>query len=785
MIKKIQIEPTGHLNEYDCFFVELKGKMMCFFHLFRSYPIFKCASNSLSLLWLKGFMLRKVQIALFLLFTLFSWHLMYSQQQGVFVLKGQVRVKESGLPISGVDVSTNKGEYSITNGLGEFRIKVQIGDILIFQDPDFETARHTITSKEEVILEVQEYLPSRSQKRTSAIAEGHQIFLDSAEYYKTRDIGKSIEFVSQSISSLGTSGNKTQLARSLTVLGEVYLYHQQYDLAITNLQDAQKARKTIRASLVLAKAYLANGSFFEAEQELSELLELKSLEPFQRIALLEGLGDANRGLENIELALEYYEEGLKVAQKNQASSKVIDINSKIAEAYASVNRKIEAQGYYNNSLQLSQGQAPERAIQESEKVADFYNRSNRYQDEIKLRKKSLDQIQQLPGKTVAEEKGIVGTDSITSQRINYKIAQAYIAQSKFDEAIPYLQRSIVEADNEDDLVVQKDATRELSEVYEYKGDFTRAFENYQDYVALVDSLYIRKEQEISRLARLNLDIARKQNRISTLEQERELSQSKYSLALTEQELIEERNKRQKWLIYSLGFGMGLLALTALVFYRSNQKQKLANNLLALKSLRSQMNPHFIFNALNSVNNYIVKNDERSANRFLSDFSVLMRNVLENSEEDFIPFTKELELLRLYVKLEHSRFPEKFDYRIEVAKNVQVDAFAIPPMLLQPYVENAIWHGLRYAAEKGALRIDVAQIEQGILQITVTDNGIGRKKSAELKTQHQRKQKSKGMGNIKKRIAILNEMYKNKIDVAISDLNEDGTGTKVVLKLKKD
>ncbi len=730
-------------------------------------------------------MITKTGIALFLSFTLFSSNFIYAQQQGTFVLKGQVRVKENGSPISGVDVSTDKGEYVTTNGLGEFRINVKVGDMLIVQNPDFETVRHRINSEEDIIVEVEEYSPSRQQRRETELIARHQVYLDSAEFYKSKDIGKSIEFVSQSISLIGTNGDKTQLARSLTVLGEVYLYHQQYDLAITNLQDAQKARKTIKASLILAQAYLANRNYEEAEKELSELVPLKRLEPLQRIALLEGLGDANKGLGNTELALDYYKEGLKVAQKNQVSAKVIDINSKIAETYASVDRRIEAQGYFDNALQLSQQQAPQRAIEENEKVADFYNRSSRYQDEITLRKKSLDQIQQLPEKAVAKEKGNIGTDSITPQRINYKIAQAYIAQSRLDEAIPYLQKSIVEADNEDDLVVQKDATRELSEVYESKGDFTRAFENYQAYVTLVDSLYIRKEQEISRLARLNLDIARKQNRITTLEQERELSQSKYSLALTEQELIGERNKRQKWLIYSLVFGMGLLALTAFLFYRSNQKQKLANNLLALKSLRSQMNPHFIFNALNSVNSYIAKNDERSANRFLSDFSVLMRNVLENSEEDFIPFTKELELLRLYVKLEHSRFPEKFDYKIEVADNVQVDAFEIPPMLLQPYVENAIWHGLRYKEEKGMLRITVAQIGEHLLQITLADNGIGRKKSAALKTQHQKKQKSKGMGNIKKRIAILNTMHENKVDVTISDLEDHGIGTKVVLKLKKD
>ena len=383
------------------------------------------------------------------------------------------------------------------------------------------------------------------------------------------------------------------------------------------------------------------------------------------------------------------------------------------------------------------------------------------------------------------EEGPSAPDSITTQGINYKIANAYISQDKLSEAIPFLERSIVEADKEDDLVVQKDATRKLSEVYRYKGDFDKAFENYQKYGIIVDSLYVLKEQEISRLARLNREIISKQNRISSLEQERELSQSKYNLAVTEQQLFEERNKRQLWVIYSLLFAMLLLALAAFFYYRNNNQQKLANNLLALKSLRSQMNPHFIFNALNSVNNYIAKNDERNANRFLSEFSTLMRTVLENSEEDFIPLSKELELLQLYVKLEHSRFPDKFDYEVDIDEGVDIQRFEIPPMLLQPYIENAIWHGLRYKKEKGFLKIKAFQPTSDLLQIEIQDNGIGRKQSKALKTQNQKKQRSKGMGNIKKRITILNEMYKNKVDVTITDLFQDGMGTKVVLVLKAD
>ncbi|SIS82815.1 Tetratricopeptide repeat-containing protein [Zobellia uliginosa] len=613
----------------------------------------------------------------------------------------------------------------------------------------------------------------------------HQVYLDSANVYKRSDIERSIDYITNSIAVLGKRADKKSLSESLVALGEVYQYHNQYDLAITNYKDALEAYRSTRTTLLLAEAYIQNKQFSEAETTLLPLLKIEGLVPYQKVRLNESLGDAYRGLGQVEKALAFFEEGLIVAKKNQITPKLADLNSKIADTYAQDDKLVEAGAYYNSSLQLTESLEPKRAVQEKEKVADFYNQKNLYGAEIELRKKSLSELKTLPKGKTAKREARDELDSITPQRINYKIANAYIAQDKYDEAIPYLKESIETADSENDLVVQKDATRKLSEVFEYKGDYPKAFETYRSYVSLVDTLYVRKEQEIAQAARFNREISMRQNRISGLEQERELSQSKYDLALTEQQLIQESNKRQRWIIYSLIFGMILLGLAAFFFYRSNQQQKLANNLLALKSLRSQMNPHFIFNALNSVNNYIAKSDERSANRFLSEFSTLMRSVLENSEEDFIPLAKELEQLELYVKLEHSRFPDKFDYQLNVDKKIDVSAFEIPPMLLQPYIENAIWHGLRYKEDKGLLKIDVRPKGSTSVEIVITDDGIGRKKSGQLKTQNQKKQKSKGMGNIKKRIAILNDMYKNKVDVTISDLTTDGSGTKVIFVLRKD
>lgn len=712
-----------------------------------------------------------------------------SQNKVRFEVNGSVRGKENLQPLTGVEINASNGNYALTNTLGEFKIKVAVGDELVISSPLFSTIRYTIKNNEEIQVLVEGYSQRTSSRAESSLSKksltAHQMFLDSANYYKRTNIEKSIDFITKSLAQLGSKGNKKELSASYTALGEIYLHYRQYDLAIANFKDAMGMDKTLKTALLLGNAYILNKEFRNAEGVFLSVLKDTNTTPFQKVQIYEGLGDAYRGMGNSGKAVEFYSEGLKIANANLVTPKITDLNSKIADSYAEGNKLAQAQNFYNNSLELASQQTPQRAVQEKEKVADFYNQKNDYGAEIELRKKSLEEIKQLPKAAVPKSTLAPQEDSITAQRINYKIANAYISQDKFDEAIPYLEQSIREADFEDDLVVQKDATRKLSEVYNFKGDFSKALETYQKYVAVVDTLYVRKEQEISRAARFNREIAASQSRISGLEQERQLSQSKYDLALTEQQLIEENSKRQKWAIYSLSFGMLLMGLVIFFFYRSNKQQQLANNLLALKSLRTQMNPHFIFNALNSVNNYIAKSDERSANRYLSDFSTLMRAVLENSEQDFIPLSKELELLELYVKLEHSRFPEKFEYQIQVDEQIDMDGFQIPPMLLQPYIENAIWHGLRYKEDKGFLRIDLRKRDKETVVITILDNGIGRAKSAELKTKNQLKQKSQGMGNIKKRIAILNDMYKDKVAVAISDLENDGSGTKVELHLKKN
>ena len=688
----------------------------------------------------------------------------------VFTIRGSVYEKDSYTPYENVEILINGGNYTRTNFDGSFNVKAKIGDELVISHNDFETIYYTITSNERIKIEV---IDAKQNGRNSINKGDFKRFnemIDSANVYLKKDAEKSIKFIGN---ALNVGLNTVQSAEAHELLGDIYRHWKQYDLAISAYKISLQNLNTATAQIKLAKSYLDNGDFNTSLATYKNIDET-SLSNYNKTVWFEGVGDAYVKLNDFSNAIKAYEDGLEVAKKHLIAPKVTDLNSKIAQAYSEQGDTSKAKGYFSNSLNLAEKENKKRAVEEQVKVAEFNNLNADYEGEIVLRKQVIEGIKDI------ERDSIISNDSpLTSQKQNYKIGNALILQNKNDDAIPYLEKSRKEASEKEDLVVAKDATRKLSEALFRSGETEEGIAMIKNYETILDELYTKKEQDISRAARFSRNIAEQQNRITSLESDRELSKSKY-------ELTQEQNKSQKLIIYSLIGGLVLLLVTAYFMYKYIKQQRLANNLLALKSLRSQMNPHFIFNALNSVNTFIATNDERTANKYLSDFSQLMRAVLENSEEDFIPLKKEIELLNLYTKLEHFRFQDKFDYSIDVDETIDVEEFQIPPMLLQPYIENAVWHGLRYKTEKGHLNINIQPKSKDEITIAISDDGIGRARSKALKTDHQKKQNSKGMNNIKKRVAILNEMYKDKVDVTIADFQDlEDAGTKVVVTLKKD
>ena len=688
-----------------------------------------------------------------------------------FTVRGNIRESDTRNPIENADIQVNGGSYTKSSLDGTFRIQVKKGDQIVISHDDFETVYYTIKDNDDITVEVQPIGVNGYVQKIKTKENTFRSSIDSAIFYKKISAEKSIQFITESISK---STSVKENAQAFEVLGDVNMYWKQYDLATTNYRISLKNDSNIDVKLKLAEAYFLNKNY-QKSLEIYNDLEDKTLNNWQQIEKQEGLGDVFLEQNKIKLATQSFKQGLKIAETNNIKPKITDLNSKLGDSYSESGNKTEAESYFTNSINLASKENKAKALEQKIKIADFQNTNRAFDKEIQLRKEIIKDID-----AIEKDSVITNESPLTKQKQNYKIGNAYFLKNNLDEAIPYLEESIEEADKKEDLIVKKDATKKLADVFVASGNFEKAKEAFNAYTEAVDQLYIKKEQEISQAARISKSIAEKQNRILSLENDRQLT-------LSQMQLSDEKNKRQQLIIYSLIGGLFLLVVLAYLMYKYIKQQKLANNLLALKSLRSQMNPHFIFNALNSVNSFIATNDERTANKYLSDFSKLMRAVLENSEEDFIPLQKEIQLIELYTKLEHFRFKDKFDYKISVEETIDIEAYKIPPMLLQPYIENAVWHGLRYKEDKGILDIKICKKQKDQIEITIADNGIGRKKSKALKTENQKKHNSKGLGNIKKRVTILNEMYKDKVDINIEDnqLNAEDVGTKVIVTLKKD
>ena len=206
--------------------------------------------------------------------------------------------------------------------------------------------------------------------------------------------------------------------------------------------------------------------------------------------------------------------------------------------------------------------------------------------------------------------------------------------------------------------------------------------------------------------------------------------------------------------------------------------------IEMKALRAQMNPHFIFNCLNSINRYIVKSDHATASLYLTRFSKLIRLILDNSNSKNVLLSNELEALKLYIEMESLRFDNKFTYTIKVDDDVIPDSIEVPPLIIQPYVENAIWHGLLHKETNGHLGIDVTMIGDNMLQCIVEDNGVGREKAKEFRSKSATSKKSLGMKLTEDRISILNKHASLNASVHIIDKQTgiDANGTKVIIRI---
>lgn len=321
----------------------------------------------------------------------------------------------------------------------------------------------------------------------------------------------------------------------------------------------------------------------------------------------------------------------------------------------------------------------------------------------------------------------------------------------------------------------------LYEVYSHLGDYRNALkchEKFMEYkMAFVNdsTLNTIKDAEVERAHMLD-----------------SVNHHYETLRIAAEHQNELHRQRAKMVAFILVAIVFAFIFVVLFFYyrtlRENEENKLRRKALEVERalLRTQMNPHFIFNAMNSIQSFIISNNTADAERYLSKFAKLIRMILDNSTRQAVLLADELQSLRLYLDLEQVRFSGKFGYDIDVDDNVEDDLISVPPMLIQPFVENAILHGLMHKEGKGMIKIHLIDNGDNTLTCTITDNGIGRKAAAAYNSEHRDKaHKSIGMQLTRDRLQDLNSAVSPQFTCQITDLEDEAgnaLGTQVTIVL---
>ena len=341
---------------------------------------------------------------------------------------------------------------------------------------------------------------------------------------------------------------------------------------------------------------------------------------------------------------------------------------------------------------------------------------------------------------------------------------AYLKAGDFDKAEHYAGESLKLSEAQGNLFLQKSAWGTLADVFAAKGEYKKALEAHIAFSGLKDSLNSQNRR---------VEIARKQMEFD-FENERTLAQAE----------IKRQTTIKKASVIG---GAALLTASVLGFilYKRRrdalaQKHEVEFKALVsdteLKALRAQMNPHFIFNSLNSIGDYILKNDTSTAQDYLTSFARLMRMALENSEHKEISLDEDLKFIELYLQVESKRLPGRFSYTINVEEGVDTENTLVPPLMLQPFIENSIWHGFTSKGSKGHILVEIKK-ENQMLVCSVDDNGSGRKPNG-AETNNK---KSLGIAIAENRIKILNKQKKSNGKLQITD-KPDNTGTRIEVSL---
>ncbi len=566
--------------------------------------------------------------------------------------------------------------------------------------------------------------------------------------------GTKFDKASKKIEQGFDKNNSDTLAQGYFDLGETYYqkgelvkseaYYQKSKTLYEKMANADGIAKSSRALAKvqedLHKDRAAIGNYSIAQKN-----NYKTGDNTSNILNSNDIARLSRPADSIQVQQQYLQDNIDLGIKNKDTNEIISNYNRMADMSLKNNGRKSAFSAFNNAYNFSKNN-PDQALRFNQRITDEYVKDKNFTKAIETKKEILN------------EGFVQNSTQIKASEIN-SLADIYIQKNDDSTAIRLLNESYALSVQNGHTLEAKKSIEKLDSIYQSKGKKEQRLSLYKNFLTQLPGI-IDKDSSLTD----NKLIAATEEKLKKLESEKTLKD----------ELIRKKNVLNYWLIGSL---ITLLIFVGIILYVL-KKIKIKNKKIALQSLRREMNPHFIFNSLNSINQYIANNNELEANQYLTKFSALMRSVMENSKEDFVLFSKEAALLQNYLELEKSRFPDKFDFNIQIDDALYADEHLyIPGMLIQPHLENAIWHGLRYIEEKGFLQLSFIK-DQNCIDITIEDNGIGIAESKKNKTANQKKHSGRGITNTLERIKILNGLYHQNITCVVEDKSGPDRGVKI-------
>ena len=580
-------------------------------------------------------------------------------------------------------------------------------------------------------------------------------------------------------------GDKTGIANCRNSLGLIYKDQGNYPEALKSHFAAIKVFEELGKKRSIAAANINIGLLYQLQDNYAEALRFFyiALKIYREIGDKYGIANSYINLANIYADQNNYPEALKNYFTALKLNEEIGNKELIALCYYNMGEVYLRQENYDESLKSELASLKiYKELGNQVDVADVYTSIGRisamkgnYEEALKNFQASLKVYEE-----AGHRLGITNT--------NLEIGHIFLALAadktgeaariKHNEALKYLNKGLKLANEMGVKLYVMNAYGLLSELYEGMNDYKKALEFHNLYVGLKDSLTNNETTSKLEQQRIQYEVEK------SVEEEK----IKSEVALAEQ---KAGLKRKNELLLA---GFAILAIItffiALLIRQHNQKRRAIEKAeaghkmaeLELQSLRAQLNPHFMFNSLNAIQDLILKEDNDRSHLYLSRFSKLLRMLLDNADQPFVTVKQELELLELYLSLENLRIPN-LQYSIEKDPKLNREDRMIPNMMLQPYIENAIWHGL--SNKKGERKLQIRIHENGAAtEFEIEDNGIGRKKAAELKQQFRHGHHSKGMQLLSKRFELLSHEYGAEIQTTITDLqnNNDATGTLVKINV---